>query len=338
MIRIVVALAMLAALGRGANAEASAAPAVPRLKELVTVTSEVVRIGDLVENAGAAADIPVFRAPDLGQTGTVQVARIAEALRPHAMEGLDTGGLTEVVVTRLSRAITGAEIVERIARAFAGQFGFGEAPNLSVILDRNVHVMHVEASTATDLTVARMNIDPRSGRFDVAFELTGSAVARRMPLRFTGTVTETVETATLARSVRAGEVIKASDVLMERRRKSEINGEGLSADQAVGLAAKRPLRGGQVVRPADLMKPQVVQRNEAVTIVYKVPGVVLTVRGKALEVGSVGDIIGVLNVQSNRTIQGTVTGPGRIAIAGTAPLVAAAVAPARDDPERHRIQ
>ena len=338
MIRIVVALAMLAALGRGANAEASASPAVPRLKELVTVTSEIVRIGDLVENAGAAADIPVFRAPDLGQTGTVQVARIAEALRPHALEGLDTGGLIEVVVTRLSRAITGAEIVERIARAFAGQFGFGEASNLSVILDRNVHVMHVEASTAADLTVARMNIEPRSGRFDVAFELTGSAVARRMPLRFTGTVTETVETATLARSVRAGEVIKASDVLMERRRKSEVNGEGLSADQAVGLAAKRPLRGGQVVRPADLMKPQVVQRNEAVTIVYNVPGVLLTVRGKALEVGSVGDIIGVLNVQSNRTIQGTVTGPGRIAIAATVPLVAAAVAPARDDPERHRIQ
>lgn len=338
MIRIIIALAMVAALGRGASAEASAAPAVPRLKELVTVTSEIVRIGDLVENAGAATDIPVFRAPDLGQTGTVQVARIAQALRPHALEGLDTGGLTEVVVTRLSRAITRAEIVERIARAFAGQFGFGEAPNLSVILDRNVDVMHVEASAAADLTVARMNIDPRSGRFDVAFELPGSAVARRMPLRFTGTMTETVETATLARSVRVGEVIKASDVLMERRRKSEVNGEGLSADQAVGLAAKRPLRGGQVVRPVDLMKPQVVQRNEAVTIDYNVPGVRLTVRGKALEAGSVGDIIGVLNAQSNRKIQGTVTGPGRITIAATAPLLAAAVAPAGDDPKRHRIQ
>ena len=46
---------------------------------------------------------PVFRAPDLGQTGAVPVARIAEALRPYDITGVDTGGLTEVVVTRLSR-------------------------------------------------------------------------------------------------------------------------------------------------------------------------------------------------------------------------------------------
>ena len=47
---------------------------------------EIVRIGDLVENAGAAADVPMFRAPDLGQTGAVPVARVADAraaLRHH---------------------------------------------------------------------------------------------------------------------------------------------------------------------------------------------------------------------------------------------------------------
>jgi flagellar basal body P-ring formation protein FlgA len=338
MIRIIIALIMLAALGREANADADAVPAVPRLKQLVTVTSEIVRIGDLVQNAGAAADIPVFRAPDLGQTGTVAVDRVAAALRPHNVAGLDTGGLTEVVVTRLSRAITVHDITQRIARAFAGQFGFGQAKNLSVILDRDVHIMHVEASTTADLAVARMRVDPHSGRFDVTFSLPGSAVARRLPLRFTGTVTETVETATLSRSVRAGEVLKASDVVVERRRKSEVGGEALGADQAVGFAAKRPLRGGQVIRPADLMKPQVVQRNEAVTIVYQVPGILLTIRGKALEAGAVGDIVSVLNIQSNRTIQGTVSGPGRITMAVATPLVAAAAEPSRNDPERLRTQ
>ena len=100
MIRIALAVAMTVALGGLACAETAAAA--PRLKELVTVTSEIVRIGDLVENAGAAADVAVFRAPDLGQTGAVPVARIAEALRPYDVTGIDTGGLSEVVVTRLS--------------------------------------------------------------------------------------------------------------------------------------------------------------------------------------------------------------------------------------------
>ena len=49
------------------------------------------------------------------------------------------------------------------------------------------------------------------------------------------------------------------------------------------MAAKIALRNGQVLRTDDLIKPQIVQRNEAVTIVYEVPGIMLTVRGKAIE-------------------------------------------------------
>ncbi len=47
----------LMAVASAGEAFAETAAAAPRLKELVTVTSEIVRIGDLVENAGAAADV-----------------------------------------------------------------------------------------------------------------------------------------------------------------------------------------------------------------------------------------------------------------------------------------
>ena len=85
MIRIVLALVM-AGWRSAARPAPSPASAAPRLKELVTVSSEIVRIGDLVENAGIAADVPVFRAPDLGQTGAVPISRDrrrAAALRHH---------------------------------------------------------------------------------------------------------------------------------------------------------------------------------------------------------------------------------------------------------------
>jgi flagella basal body P-ring formation protein FlgA len=312
MIRIAIAFLMLVALGCDADAQSATAPT-PRLKELVTVTSDVVRIGDLVENAGAAADIPVFRAPDLGETGSVPISRITAALLPHDVSDVDTAGLTEVVVTRLSRAITARDVTERIARAFSGQYGFGNTQNLSVILDRDVRTMHVEAGATGDLSVSRMKADPRTGRFDISLEIPGSAAARRLPLRFTGTVSETLETAILMRALRSGETIKASDGTTERRPKSEIGNESMSFEQAIGLAAKHPMRAGQALRSNDLMRPQVVQRNEAVTLTYEVPGILLTVRGKALETGAVGDIVGVLNIQSNRTIQAVVTGPGRVA-------------------------
>jgi flagella basal body P-ring formation protein FlgA len=316
MIRIAVTLASIAALAGPALAGA------PRLKELVAVSSEIVRIGDIVENAGAAADIPVFRAPDLGQTGAVPVARIADALRPHDITGVETGGLTEVVVTRLSRALTGKDITQRIVNAVAGQYGLGEAQNIAVILDRDIRILHVEPNVTSELAVSRMNVDRRTGRFDISFELPGSTLSRRASLRFTGTVTETADAAILTRSLRPGDVIKASDVAMERRPKSEIRGDGISPDQAIGMTVKSPQRSGQALRLDDLAKPQIVQRNEPVTITYQVPGIMLTVRGKATEPGALGDMIGVLNVQSNRTVQGTVIGPGRVSIAANGPLIA----------------
>src|SRR5262245_43596309 len=55
----------------------------PAIKPAVTINGEFVRIGDLVENAGAAANVAIFRAPDLGETGRVAVERVMEALLPH---------------------------------------------------------------------------------------------------------------------------------------------------------------------------------------------------------------------------------------------------------------
>jgi flagella basal body P-ring formation protein FlgA len=333
MIRIVLALVLLFAVSQDArSADAPTAPT-PRLKELVAVASDVVRIGDLVEHAAAAAAIPVFRAPDLGQTGAVAVSRVTEALRPHGLIDIDTAGLREVVVTRLSRAIAAIDIEERIVRAIAGNYGYGEARNLTISPDRPLRSIHVEPDATGELMLSRVSVEPRSGRFDMSFEIAGSALTHRQPLRVTGTVTETVETATLLRPVARGDVIKASDVTTERRPKSDRLNGALGADQAIGLAVKRALRAGDLLRGADLMKPEIVRRNETVTIIYQVPGILLTVRGKALEAGARGDVISVTNIQSKRTVQAAVAGPGRVVIAAPEPLLTTAAAP---DPETER--
>jgi len=326
-------LVMLLALSGTAAAQVTGAIApTPALKGEVTVTSELVRIGDLIENAGRNTNTPVFRAPDLGQTGTVQVSRVIDAVRAHGLIIVDTRGLTEVAVTRASRVIPLKEIEVRIARAVTDQYGYSDVNNLLVSFDREARPIRVEATAAGELQITRLFFDPRSGRFDASFDLPGSAVARRLTLRYTGSIVETVAAAVLARSLNRGEVIKAADVAIERRPKAEVGLEVISAaTQAVGLAVRRPLRAGQPLRAADLMKPELVQRNEPVTLVYEAPGMMLTIRGKALESGAEGDIVSVLNIQSKRTVQGTITGPGRITVAATTPLVAS-VAPPEPQP------
>ncbi len=303
------ALAVLAVLA----GHAAAQTAVPALRAEVTVDSDLVRIGDLVENAGPVANIPIFRAPDPGTTGAVATDRVVAAIRPHQLIDIDTRGLAAVIVTRASRSIGPQEISARIAKALAGQYALGEARHIMLSFDRPPHTLAVEPSANGELQVTALNYDRRTGRFDVTLDLPSSIELHRQPPRFTGTAIATVDAVAVDRPLDRGEVLQASDLTVLQRPKG-VSGIITDARAAVGLAARRELRPGQPLNAADLMKPEIVQRNETVTLVYEVPGVTLTLRGEAQQVGALGETIGVLNRQTKRVVLGVVTGPGRISV------------------------
>ena len=118
-------------------------------------------------------------------------------------------------------------------------------------------------------------------------------------------------------------------MVFERHPRSEVGHDYIvDPTQAVGLAARFSMQPGRLLRTIDLMRPEVIRRNQAVTLVYQVPGITLTVRGKATEGGAVGDIISVLNERSKRVLEGVVTGPGRVVIGATSAQLAANIPPA----------
>jgi flagella basal body P-ring formation protein FlgA len=298
----------------GAPADGALRPT-PSLKAAVTVNSDVVRIGDLVDNAGAAAMIPIFRSPDIGTTGAVPVAQVLDAIGAHDLYLVDTRALTEIEVTRAGLTIASKDIEARIARVFAGRQGLGEEKSLMVTLDREIRPIRVDAASAGELSISRATYDRRAGRFDVTFE-----IARKRALyRFTGSLVEMVEVAVLTRQLPRGDVLRDQDIAIERRPKAEITADAVdSAARVVGLASRQALPAGRIVRQADFVKPDLVRRDEPVTLVFEAPGMTLTSRGKALETGSEGDLVNVVNVQSKRTIQGHVSGPGRVTVSSSA--------------------
>jgi flagellar basal body P-ring formation protein FlgA len=295
------------------TAPAAAQDARPTLRASVTVTGDLVRIGDLVENAGPVADIPIFRAPDLGTRGTVLTEKVIEAIRPHQLIGIDTHGLNEVVVIRATREISPAQISARIAKALEGQYGLGAAHNIQVEFDREPRTLNVEPTSTGELQVVSLSYNARSGRFDATLDLSSSAAMRNLNTRFTGIATETLDAVSVDHPIERGEVLKASDLVITRRPKSE--GPVITdIHAAAGLAARHQLRPGQALHEADLMKPLIVQRNDTVTIVYEAPGISLTLRGQAQDAGALGDTIGVANSQSKRIIQGVISGPRRVTV------------------------
>jgi flagella basal body P-ring formation protein FlgA len=312
-LRIAAALLALTAAPVAAQ-DRSATIAVPTLRASITVADDIVRVGDLIDNAGAAGSIAVYRAPDLGTTGTLPVAQVLNTLRTHQVIGVDTRDLKEITVTRLARTIDGKEIEQQVTRALENRNGLGRAGNIAVTFDRDPGDVRLEATNSGAMQPVAVRYEPRSTRFDVTFEIANAAGTAPSKLRFTGTAIETIEAVVLARNVERGDTLKASDVLVERRPKADVGTDTAMRDGTIGMQARRSLRAGQALRVADLVKPDLVTRDQSVTLIYRTSGLYLTIRGKAMDGGAEGDVVSVMNLQSKRVVSGIVIGRGQVSI------------------------
>jgi flagellar basal body P-ring formation protein FlgA len=325
VVRSILAIALLAATTAVACAqEKEDAIAAPVLRAQVTVESDIVRIGDMVDNAGTAAQIAVYRSPDLGTTGTLPTAQVINALQAHQVIGVDTRDIKSVTVTRLARTIDAHELQSQVAHAIEHHGGLGDAASLNLMFDRDVQDLRLEAWNNGAIQPVAVRYEPRTGHFDVSFEISNDVNSTRTRLRFTGVAIEMLDAAVLTRNVDRGSVLKASDVVVERRPKADVGGDAASRGQAVGMQMRKPVRAGEALRMVDLSKPDLVQKDDNVVLIYESAGIYLTARGKAIDTGTDGDTVSVLNLQSKRTVTGTVVGRDQVAIAVGTPHFASA--------------
>jgi flagella basal body P-ring formation protein FlgA len=228
--------------------------------------------------------------------------------------GVDTRDIKEITVTRLARNVEAKDIQDSVARAIEHRSGLGDAANLALTFDRDVQDLHLDASNTGAMQATAARYEPRTSRFDVTFEIGNDNGSAPTKLRFTGTAIETVEAAVLTRNVERTDLLKSSDIVIERRPKLEIGGDAATRGSALGMQMRRPMRAGQALKVADLVKPDLVQRDQGVTLIFQASGLYLTTRGKAVDNGTEGDVVNVVNLQSKRTVSGIVTGRGQVTI------------------------
>src|SRR3979411_235945 len=161
---LLLAAALLAATSTTASAQSrDDVIAAPVLRASITVAADLVRIGDVIDNAGPSAQIAIYRAPDLGTTGSLATAQVLAALRAHQVIGVDTRDLKSISVTRLARTLDARDIELQVARALERRSGLGDAANLSLTFDRDVQTLQLDASNTGNLQPAAVRYEPRSG-------------------------------------------------------------------------------------------------------------------------------------------------------------------------------
>jgi flagella basal body P-ring formation protein FlgA len=163
------------------------------------------------------------------------------------------------------------EIEQQIARVLERRNGLGDAANISVTFERDLRELQLDAAHTGDMRATIVRFDPRNGRFDITFEIPNDVTYTATKLRFTGVAVETVEAAVLTRAVERNDILKSSDVVVERRPKAEVGNDIAIRDRAVGMQARKQMRAGQALKAADLGKPDMVSRDQSVTLIYEAP-------------------------------------------------------------------
>ncbi len=165
---------------------------------------------------------------------------------------------------------------------------------------------------AGGLAVENLYYSPVQGRFAAEIVVTGSQV--RLPV--SGRAFGVVQIPVLSRRVLPGDIIGPGDVDWQDMRAVQTTSDTAASDaQLIGMTPKRGVSTNQPVRLRDLQSPRMVDKGAMVTITLQTPSMTLTTQGKALQDGGKGEVIRVVNTQSNRIVEATVAGPNVVAVA-----------------------
>lgn len=282
----------------------------PQLKEHVIVDGRLVTLGDLFQNAGLAARTAVFRAPDPGTTGKVSVRRILLAAHRHGLEQPQTPAFDMVTIKRNSRIIEVERLKELIRDRLANKISSKEQKGKLVIkLAKDQKNIHIASQNKDEVQLAGLDWSSRSGRFTARFAVGDKRIVKH------GTAAKMVQRIVASKAIKKGEVLSRADLALKYVKSSNrLPQQTGDMEKLVGLAARHRLDKGHLIRRADLEAPKVISKNQLVTILLEMPGLVLRTQGKALADAAPGETLKVLNTQSKRIIHATATASGLVRV------------------------
>jgi flagella basal body P-ring formation protein FlgA len=120
----------------------------------------------------------------------------------------------------------------------------------------------------------------------------------------------TAQTLTFVHNLEAGDVVQAQDLSWSRTADAPLDAPR-DPDAVIGMAVRHPTREGSAVSMHDVIAPQVIKKDDIVSVTFSQGGIALTLQAKAMENAVVGQPLSVINQNSKKVLQAVAIGPGQ---------------------------
>lgn len=287
-----------------------AAWAAPVLKSDIVVSAAIVTVGDMFDDAGAAAEQALFRAPMPGTSGMVGLADVDAALARIGIEAFESGGLEGVRVTRAATIIDEATLAGLITADLAARGIVSTGMSADTLFSAPVQPLNAEA-VAQPASIISLRYLPGSGAFTARFAIAGID----QPLDVSGSIELMIEAPHINASLPAGTLLTAGNIDMRPVPLKFVESTGVPRLQdVIGKSLVHQSRDGMMLRADDVVVPLLIGKNDPVTIYFRKGPMTLTVKGQAVTGAASGGLVQVLNLMSKRVISATAISAGAVEV------------------------
>jgi flagella basal body P-ring formation protein FlgA len=288
----------------------STALAAPVLKRDITVTGPIVTLGDMFDDAGLAAEHPLFRAPKPGTSGLVPLKDIRSATARIGVEAFDAAGLEGVRVSRAATIVDQSTLTTLINQDLADRGIITSGMSADTIFTTAITPLNAEA-VPQPASVISLRYLPGTGAFSARFAIAGV----ELPLDVSGNIEMMIEAPHLTGTLPAGAILSPNDIAMRPIPLRFAESTGIARlEDLVGKALKRPSRDGMVLKASDVSAPLTISKNDLVTIYFRQGPMTLTVKGQAVTGATIGAPVQVINLMSKRVISATAIAAGAVEV------------------------
>lgn len=270
-------------------------------KRNVTVTGENITLGDVFEDIYKNENYVLAPAPHPDTPITWDARTLNRLAKAFKLNWRPSSKADKIVIRRLATVINEDRIENTIINSFD-----------TLPLNQNIDLEFVGADPTIILP---HDIEPTLNVVTSSFNndrQTFSATLRTAndkTLHYKGIAHKIVQIPVLNTVLRRGDNIKKSMVSMINIREDQITEQMvLRRDELVGMTPRKIIRANEPVQLSQLDKPIMVKRGDLVTMQLKSGPISLTALAKAMENGTKGDIIRLINMDSKRTLEAQITG------------------------------
>lgn len=280
------------------------------LRPEATIDGEYIRLGDIFDDV-ENAEYVLGPAPQPGKDMILNARTLYKIASSLNINWKPQSSTDQIILRREAIVLSQSDISKSIEEKIVEN---GVDETFSVIMTSGQKDMVLPAGTDETMEITAFRFDPQTDNFN-AVVVAPSAENPIKRVNVSGRIERLVTIPVLKNALKNGDIIGGQDIDYIEVAKNKISkGAILQEQDLINMTPRRTIAGGKPVMINDLESPKMVDRGDSVTLIFENGPMVLTVKGKSLQGGAMGDTVRVSNSDSNKNLQGIVTAHREVTI------------------------